>query len=453
LDAKLCHSKKWFYSGQPVVSDRLCVFANEVARRAVAEMPGRELYMFAYVSYCEPPETARPDPHITPVICHYIPACYAHPIDTPGCPDNEIYKRNLQGWAKIAPQAMVYAYTDKSQWLGLPRPVARPMAADIRYYRRLGFRKYLAQSDAGGWADAGPLYYLTAKLLWNPDRDPQSIIREWNEGMYGAAAAEMMAWYNAIEQVVVRSGGHYGGDPFAEAGNVFTPGCFGPAKAHLVKALALAANDLVRSRIREVQQRFELATLGVDAICGNDRWDRAGDRAALDLAKHAAAKLLKEGTWNDLSMPHCSEFLESVAQASTDAVRWQGWGQPEQKGGRTCRNADETGPGDNACGWASFSIVLHDLAKPCRVTMEIWGESQFNGLLVCTKGRGAGTAQGGVWKSLAGHGVVSGKREWCTITFDVPTQMLDQATHRQTFGFGGGDQQAWVSDIRVERVP
>ena len=247
LDAKLCHSKKWGFGGQPVVSDRLCVFANEVARHAVADLPGRELYLFAYVNYCEPPETARPDSHITPVICHYVPACYAHPIDTPGCPDNEIYRRNLQGWARIAPQAMVYAYTDKSQWIGLPRPVVRPMAADIRYYRRLGFRKYLAQSDAGGWGEAGPLYYLTAKLLWNPDCDPQAVIREWNEGMYGPAAGEMMAWYDAIEHVVVRSGGHYGGDPFAEASNVFTPGCFAPASGHLAKALQLAPNALVRS--------------------------------------------------------------------------------------------------------------------------------------------------------------------------------------------------------------
>ncbi len=134
-------------------------------------------------------------------------------------------------------------------------------------------------------------------------------------------------------------------------------------------------------------------------------------------------------------------------------VRWQGWGPPEQKGGRTCRNADETGPGDNACGWASFSIVLDDLARNCQVTMEIWGQSQFTGLLLCTAGRGAGTDQGGVWKPLDMHGRVSGKPEWCTITFRVPAQMFDRATHRQTFGFGGGDQQAWVSQIRVDPAP
>jgi hypothetical protein len=262
----------------------------------------------------------------------------------------------------------------------------------------------------------------------------------------------MMAWYDAIEQVVVRSGGHYGGDPFAEASNVFAPGCFAPAKSHLAKAIQLAPNERVRSRIREVERKFELAALGVDAICGSDTWDRGGDRAAFELARRAAAKLLREtGMQDGESMRPYHKFLKSLAQPPV-GIRWQGWGEPEQKGGRTCRNADETGPGDNAGGWAAFSTVLPDLSRNYRVTMEMWGQSQFAGLLVCTQGRGGGTGAG-VWKPLRMHGRVSGKPEWCTLTFDVPSKMLDRATHRQTFGFGGGDQQAWVSDIHIEPMP
>ncbi len=165
---------------------------------------------------------------------------------------------------------------------------------------------------------------------------------------------------------------------------------------------------------------------------------------------------LRHGFWHKElwgggdSMNPYHEFLAETVRAGD--VRWQGWGPPEQKGGRTCRNADETGPGDNAGGWASFSVVLDDLTKDYRVTMEIRGESEFAGLLVCTKGRGAGTGQGGVWKAIPMHGKLSGKPEWCTVTFTAPATMLDRATHRQVFGFGGGDQQAWVSDIRVEPV-
>jgi hypothetical protein len=455
LDEKHCGSKKWYYNQQqPVVSDRLCLFANEIARRAVFDLPGRELYMFSYVNYCEPPQTVRPDKHVTHVICHYIPACYAHPIHTPGCPDNEIYDKYLRGWAAISPQAMVYAYTDKSQWVGLPRPVVRPMAADIRYYYKLGFRKYLAQSGATAWAEAGPLYYVTARLLWNVAQDPESVIHAWNQDMYGAAASEMTAWYDAIQKVVTRSAGHYGGDPFREASDVFTPGCLADAQVHLDKALKLSATSAMRRRIQKVKDRFQFGALGVDALCGNACWERTGDPAMLQKARGAAAELLKlKGTWGGTSMQQFKDHLEGIAQLSAEGVRWETWGKLEEKGGRQCRNSDETGPGDNAAGWASFSTVIADFNGTYRVTLDMWGQSQFSSLLICSQGLAKGSGQGGVWKPLPMRGRLTGKPEWCTLTFSVPPALLDRQTHRQTFGFGGGDSQVWVAEIRFEAVP
>lgn len=452
IDEKMCGSKKWYHrEGEPVVSDRLCVFANEVAKRSVYDMPGKELYMFSYVSYCEPPDTARPDPHVTHVVCHYIPACYAHPINTPGCPDNEIYNRFLKGWAKISPQMMVYAYTDKSQWLGLPRPVVRQMAADIRHYRSLGIRKYIAQSAGGNWPQMGPLYYVTAKLLWNADRDVEELIREWNQAMYRAAAQEMMAWYDALEAVVTTSGGHYRGDPYRQASNVYSPGCFDQAALHLDKAMALAETDLVRERIAKVKNQFDYGVAGTYAICLNEQWAESGDKGKLAHAKQAAAKLLgqKRG-WGGISIRRFKEYLDGVTAIQADGVCWEGWGDVEDKGGRQCRNSDETGKGDNAAGWASFYVIVSDLAKPYRITMHVWGESQFDSLLVCCQGKGKGTSAGGVWKPLPKQGQVNGKTEWCKIVFTVPPEMLDKETKRQRFGFGGGDSQVWVADIRFE---
>ena len=452
IDEKMCGSKKWYHrEGEPVVSDRLCVFANEVAKRAVYDMPGRELYMFSYVSYCEPPDTARPDPHVTHVVCHYIPACYAHPINTPGCPDNEIYNRFLKGWSRISPQMMVYAYTDKSQWLGLPRPVVRQMAADIQHYRSLGIRKYLAQSSAWNWPQMGPLYYVTAKLLWNADRDVEELIREWNRAMYRAAAKEMMAWYDALEAVVAKSGGHYRGDPYRQASNVYSPGCFADASAHLAKALTLAETDLVRERITKVKSQFEYGAAGTYAICLNEQWAESGDKDKLAQAKQAAAKLLgQKRRWGGISMRRFKERLDGIAATQADGVCWEGWADVEEKGGRECRNSDETGKGDNAAGWASFYVIVSDLTQPYRITMEVWGESQFGNLIVCSKGKGKGTSAGGVWKPLPKQGQVNGKPEWCTIVFTVPPEMLDKETKRQRFGFGGADSQVWVADIRFE---
>jgi len=452
LDEKLCKNRRWYYRpSEPVVSDRLCVFANEVAKQALFDMPDKELYMFAYVSYCPPPMTAKPRPQVTHVVCHYIPACYAHPVNRRGCPDNEIYNRYIRGWRKISPQMMTYAYTDKSQWLGLPRPVVRQMAADIKYFHSLGIKKYIAQSGAYNWPQMGALYYVTAKLLWNPKLDVEKLIEEWNARVYGKAAKHMMAFYDALEGVVTRSKGHYRGDPYKQVGNVYTAASLDPVRKHLDAALAAADDETVRKRIQKVADTFDYGVLGVKAICYRAEWDETGRKEYLDRAGECAEKLLglKIG-WGGTSMYRFKEYLESIEEEARTGIACSGWGKVETKGGRECRNSDETGVGDNAAGWASFTTVIADRKTPLVVTMDIWGESDFGNLLICTKGKGAGTAAGGVWKPLEREGALTGKPEWCTIKFHVPPEMLDPETKKQHFGFGGADSQVWVASIKIE---
>jgi len=452
LDEKLCHSKKWFHNpAQPVVSDRLCVFANAVAKKALFDMPDKELYMFAYVSYCEPPVTARPDPRVTHVVCHYIPACYAHPVNDETCPDNVIYNKIIKGWRKISPQMMTYAYTDKSQWLGLPRPVVRQMATDIKYFNSLGIKKYIAQSGALNWSQMGALYYVTAKLLWNPKQDTEQIIRDWNQHFYGEAAEEMMRFYDALEEVVRKSGGHYRGNPYEQVPNVYTATSLDPLVEHLKRALQAASDEKSRSRIQKVSDKFEYGRLGVKVICLSQQWEDKGDVKALEEARRCARRILElHKGWGGISMMRFREFLESVAAESPDAVRWSGWGEPETKGGRQCRNSDETGPGDDRAGWASFSKIIRDRTRPYVVTMTVWGESDDFSLVICKEGKGKGTAEGGVWVPLEKEGELSGKPEWCTLRFHVAPELFDKESARQRFGFGGRDSQVWVADIAIE---
>jgi hypothetical protein len=449
LDAKLCNSKTWSFrnSKEPVTSDRLAVFSNAVAEQALGDLPGRELCTFAYVNYVEPPVTAVPDKRVVHWVCQYAPACYNHEIADLACPDNADFDKSLRGWAKVEPWMGFYAYTDKSMWVGLPRPVTPQMAAGIKYLYSLGVRKYVAQSNAMSWPQMSALYYVTAKLLWKADRPLQDILDDYYSNFFGPAAPDMRRYDEAVWKVAHDSGAHYSDDPLSEALKVFDVDKLSVASDDLTNALQKDLDDQQRQRVEKIKASFDYGVEFLKMLKDIDEYERTGEPEWLKAASVSAKKYVKRTSGH----PAVQRVLEGIIAESEGKtpIVWEGFGKPEVKGGRECRNSDETGPGDHAAGWVSFRAIIRDASKPHIVTMEVWGESQPFTLVVCSKGRGKGTAQGGVWTPIKPEGKLSGRPEWCALKFRVPPNVLEQGTKRQIFGFGGADSQIWVADIRI----
>ncbi|HIE51572.1 MAG TPA: DUF4838 domain-containing protein, partial [Armatimonadetes bacterium] len=219
-------------SGRPITTDRLMYFLNQVQAQLRGEFPGRRLVTLSYVNYVEPPTTYVPEADIIAFQCHYTPACYAHPITDPDCPENRKFDAHLRRWVEVLRRARgegqpvnlgIYAYTDKSMWFYLPRPVVRQMAADIQHFYELGIRSYYAQSSASVWALNLPLYYLTAKLLWNPQQDVEALLDDFYTNFFAAAAEPMRAYYQTFEEALARSRAHFNADPLSEAPPLLTP--------------------------------------------------------------------------------------------------------------------------------------------------------------------------------------------------------------------------------------
>jgi hypothetical protein len=71
------------------------------------------------------------------------------------------------------------------------------MADYLRYARRNGVRGYYAEAypPAGpNWGE-GPKLYVTSRLLWNPDSDVDTLLRDWYVCFAGEAAADRLAEY------------------------------------------------------------------------------------------------------------------------------------------------------------------------------------------------------------------------------------------------------------------
>jgi hypothetical protein len=400
--------------------------------------------------------TAKPDKRVVHWLCHYAPACYNHQINDPNCPDNADFNKSLQGWAKLERWMGFYAYTDKSMWVGLPRPITPQMASDVKYLYSLGVRKYVAQSNARSWPQMGALYYVTAKLLWKADRPVQEILDDYYNNFFGPAGDAMRQFDKAVWQVARDSGAHYSDDPLTQALGVFDPDKLSQAGVYLETALqvedgALRAtnpDDLQRQRIKKIKATFDYGVEFLRMLKAITEYEATGDTEKLKAAAPLARKYVKQ-TSGHPSVQRMLEGIVAESEGKTPIV-WEGFGKPESKGGRECRNSDETGPGDSAAGWASFRTLIRDTSKPYVVTMEVWGESQPFSLVICSSGHGKGTTDGGVWKPLKREGELSGKPEWCTLRFRVTPDLFDPETRRQVFGFGGGDSQIWVADIKIE---
>jgi hypothetical protein len=441
LDEELCGArttKQGLAKERPFRGDRVFWFSNEVARRVAEKHPDKMLLVLAYVNYAEPPDTVKPLPNVVPWLCHYAPADYAKPINDPTSEPNRQFNELLKPWAEAAPHLLFYGYVSKSMWWKLPRPVLRPFMADVKYLHSLGVRRYYAQSSLTDWALDGPLYYVLAKLLWDPTLDLNAVAQDWINHMFGDAAPHMTTFYQAVDDAVTHTGKPYSDNPRRDV-----PGLFHlPHLERARQALDAAAqtsglSETETSRIASVTKTFLYGYHMVHAFEAVAEAKRTGDPAITKQAVKCGKEAL-----SFLNVPKAADFVDSLdVYAELGGVMVRGFGKAETKGGRTCWNSDETGLGDNQAGWASSYIKVPDPTQPALLEMDVWGESRFNSIVV-HDGRGQ-------WNGVSPESRLSGKPQWDTMRFQIAPKLMVPEHALQEIGFGGGDSQVWVAAIRV----
>ncbi len=452
VDQELGGGRMWTeYPSVPVTTDRLMPFLNQVAQAALGDQPDKTLITLAYINYLPPPHSVQVDPRVLPLLCHYAPACYAHRMNDPSCAANARFADSLRGWVPLCPNAGVYAYTDKSMWYYFWRPVFRLMPHDIRFLHEQGIHNYLAQSNGARWAYMGPLYWVTTRMLWDPSQDIDGLISEWCHTLFGPAGDAMLKHYNTLEQAVLATGHHYRDNPLSQAVGLYDMKLIAQAEAALSEAEKLAAGDKAcRERVSAVRSRWTISRTCYDYLAAYRHYEETGKLEDLSKSVEALQELQRHvgKGWKPYSCPSAEDLARELA---TGGIRWSGFGPEETKGGRQCRNSDSTGPGDGRAGWATFRFFLPDATKDTRLTMVVWGRSAGFSPVICTKGHGAGYNAGGVWNTF-GTFKPSGKEEWQEVAFTIPAKFYEPDVRRQIVGFGGGDSQIWIADVRVEAV-
>jgi len=173
------------------LSDRIVTFYNTVAGEVQKLRPGSRIGTGAYSYYRTPPLHVTLDPS---VVLFYTGMNYLN--------DSNLKKdrENWNGWAAKANE-MILRPNAFHAGHGFPVVWVHKMDADIKRCYQTGMIGSDWDSIIHHWATVGLNYYVLSRLLWDPSRDVDSIVKDYCDSAFGPASAEMQSYYQELERL------------------------------------------------------------------------------------------------------------------------------------------------------------------------------------------------------------------------------------------------------------
>ena len=249
-------------------------FVNQVADAVREEFPDKYVGTFAYWYSRKPPVGIVPRDNVVIRLCS-IECCYAHSLEDDNCPKNKKFMEDIHTWSSLAPHLFIWDYVVDYAQYPAPWPNFRVLGPNIRTFgenHAIGVFEEAQYQSAGGEFDEMKAWVL-AKLLWNPDRDVDSLAREFIEGYYGKSAPKVMDYY-LLCQSLVKPDTHFG-IYIRENHAIYSDAFLDSAFNLLGQARELAENEEIRDRVDRVRMQplFLYSMRNRDKAREDGRWD------------------------------------------------------------------------------------------------------------------------------------------------------------------------------------
>lgn len=225
----------------------LLAFVNRVA----AEFPDKIISTLAYQYSRAAPRTIRPADNVNIVLCT-IELNRSRPIASD--PGSESYRRDMEDWARICQNILIWDYVIQFSNLVSPFPNLRVLQPNLQYFVE---NHSVAMFQQGNREVAGEMAelraYIIAKLLWNPQADVEAIVDDFLAGYYGDAAPFLRAYIDRMHDVLEESGEGLNifGNPHTPPRAYLSAELLGEYDALFDRAeAATAADPAVLSRVR-----------------------------------------------------------------------------------------------------------------------------------------------------------------------------------------------------------
>lgn len=241
---------------------------NAVAEAIEKEYPDVFVTTLAYLSTAQPPKTMRPRPNVRIWYAtdqHWTTIC--RPVT-----DNPKIVDQIAAWNKIGAKLHIWHYPiDYHRYV---RPVLNmpAMTEDLRYFVRNGATGFMFQgnhSNSIGVDRAILRCWVWSKQLWDPQRDTQALIKDFNYGYYGKAAEPIQRYNEWLWDMSVKlQKTEYFQEGEKDHIPVYTQEFVRKGREFLDEALKLAADDEAlakRVRLARLPVLFVQAELGAGA--------------------------------------------------------------------------------------------------------------------------------------------------------------------------------------------
>lgn len=187
------------------LSEREFTLANILARKLKERYPDQELYVYTMAyghARAAPIEVVPDDNVIVGNVANFLfrsdmldGNALVEPANT--------HRQQFADWGQITNlhywRPNVGAPVG-GQW-GMPDVPLRRTIDDLKFAAENGWMGIYIDYVREYWSTQGPLYYLMAQLIWNPQADGEAILKDYYQRAFGPAAAEMEAYWNYMERI------------------------------------------------------------------------------------------------------------------------------------------------------------------------------------------------------------------------------------------------------------
>jgi hypothetical protein len=305
---------------RPSLTDAMLTLYNNVARIMRRSYPASTARIggMAYANVTMPPRIVTA---IEPSLVLWLAPIDIdpnHSADDVRSPPRRLYGDMVRRWARLFKGRLVIYDYDQAMlvWRDLPNPSHHVFARDVKLYRSEGVLG-IGTESRGAFATTFLNLFFRGQLMWNPDADVGTLLREFYVNFYGSAAEPMRRYWDRIFSAWATTIVTEHEYPVVPA--IYTAALVASLRVDLEAAerLAATADETLVGRLRFTRLSFDLiaATVAMVTAAAAD-CDYA---AAIAAGERAIATRLELARMNPTFTVH---VVGSEAETASGGVMW-----------------------------------------------------------------------------------------------------------------------------------